>query len=136
MYLGLYLFFKKKKPEIILGINGLSLVCLLFFLLLASSIFDEASMSIWFNYFNNNLGMAKVSSLKVDISKISVVGGGLIGYFFYSLLVTLLDNFMANVVIFVVIIGCLYILFRKPAVVIYKKCKNSLRQTTLFIISS
>ena len=32
IYIGLFLFFKKKKPSIVLGINALSIIVLLFFL--------------------------------------------------------------------------------------------------------
>ena len=124
VYFGLYLFLKKKKPTIVLGIKGTAIIGLLFFLLIASSIFDEASMGKWFNYFSNNFDKIEVGMLKVDISKISIVGGGLIGYFFYTLFVTFLDNFMTNVVVFVVIFCCLYVLFKDAVIELYKKAKT------------
>lgn len=114
VYIGLYLFFKKKKPTIIFGINSLALLFLLFFLLIASSIFDEPSLSNWFSHFKNNIDLARTGAMRVDLTKISVAGGGLVGYGFYTLLTAILGQFVTHVCIVLVILGCLYILFKKP----------------------
>ena len=124
VYLGMYLFFKRKKPTIVLGLNGFAIILLLFFLLVASSIYDGAALSTWFDYFNNNFNEIAVSSFRVDITRISQVGGGLIGYFVYALMVSCLESFVANLVIFVIIFACLYILLKKPSIILYKKSKE------------
>lgn len=124
VYLGLYLFFKKKKPTIVLGINAFALILLLFFLLVASSIYKGAELSTWFNYFKNNFNEIAISGSRVDLARISNVGGGLIGYFVYSLLVSILEEFVANLIVFAIIMACMYILFKKPAIAAYKKIKD------------
>ena len=128
IYLGLYLFFKKKKPKVILGINGVAIILLLFFVLVASSIFDKASMSTWFYYFKGNFDRITISSLKVDLSKISMVGGGSVGYVSYALLVTLLGNFAAKITILFIVLGNLYILLKKPMIDFYKKSKEFIKK--------
>ena len=124
VYIGLYLFFKKKKPTVVLGVNALATIFLLYFLLIVSSIFDGASISNWYNHFITNFNQIETSVVRVDISKVSIVGGGLIGNFSYALLSVLLTSFVANVVSFIVIGGCFYILFRKPIVEVYKRTKK------------
>lgn len=124
IYLGLYLFFKKKKPGIVLGVNALAFILLLFFMLVASSIFDGASLSSWFSHFNENFKEITVSSVKIDRSKISLVGGGLVGYVSYTLLAILLSDFGARLVIFITIVSCLYILLKKPINVVFKKMSH------------
>ena len=123
-YIGLYLFFKKKKPSIVLGINALAVVVLLFFLLVASSIYEGASLSNWFNKFDNNFNSIVVSSFKVKLEKISIVGGGFIGYVFYALLVALLGSFASKITIYSVILGCIYILLKNPIKGVFKYGKK------------
>lgn len=124
VYLGMYLFFKRKKPTIVLGLNGFAVILLLFFLLVASSIYDGAALSTWFSHFSDNFKEISLSGSKVDITRINQVGGGLIGYFVYALMVSCLEAFVANLIIFVVIFACLYILLKKPSIILYKKAKE------------
>ena len=128
IYLGLFLFFKKKKPSIILGVNALALIFLLAFLLIASSEFDGASLNNWYAYFNDNFKDIVVSSFKVDVDKTYAVGGGLIGYGSYTLLVSLTGEFVAKVVILLVVLGCLYILLKKPVSIILSKVKEFIKK--------
>ena len=124
IYLGLFLFFKKKKPSIILGLNAVAAIFLLSFLLVASSKFDGASLNNWYSYFSDNFNEVVKSSFKVDLNKIDIVGGGLIGYGAYTLLVSLVGSFAAQVIILLVLLGCLYILLKKPIMVVYVKIKD------------
>lgn len=124
IYLGLYLFFKKKKPNIVLGLNGAAIVCLLVFLLIASSSFNGANLNNWHGHFKENFNAATASSLKINLSKLGIVGGGLFGYASYTLFVSLLGTFMTTIIVFLVIAGCLYILLKKPITILIKKIKT------------
>lgn len=128
IYIGLFLFLKKKKPNVVLGVNGVAIIFLLYFLLISSSIFENPSLNNWYSYFSNNFNEIIISSFKVDISKVDVAGGGLIGYGSYTLLVSLAGRFVSKVIIFLVIVGCMYILFKKPIVIIYKKIVNLIKK--------
>ncbi len=128
IYLGLYLFFKKKKPTIILGLNGVAVIFLILFLLIGASKFDGASLNNWFDHFQNNFDEVTVRAFKVDVRRIDVVGGGLVGYGGYILLVSLLGNFVAGLVIVLFILGCLYILFKKPISFVYKKVVSFIKK--------
>ena len=121
VYFGLYLFFKKKKPNITLGINGVAVIGLLYFLLIAASKFDNASLNNWYSYMSNNFNNATLSSFKINLKKLDITGGGLIGYGSYTLLVSLMGEFVSVVIIVLVILGCLYILLKKPIIFISKK---------------
>lgn len=124
MYFGAYLFFKRKKPKIVLGLNAVAVIFLLFFLLVAASVFDNASLSSWFDKFSDSFRSIEKSSFRIDRSKISVVGGGLVGYCSYTLLETLLTDFGALAVIYIVIASCSYVLLKKPCMFIYAKAKE------------
>lgn len=124
IYFGFYLFFKRKKPNIVLGINGVAVLCLLIFSLIASSSFDGANLNNWHEYFKDNFNDATLSSLKIDLSKLGIVGGGLFGYASYALLVSLLGPFMTSVAVFLIIAGCLYILLKKPVTKLIKVIKS------------
>lgn len=126
IYLGCFLFFKKRKPNIILGLNAIAVIFLLYFLLVASSIFDDASLSTWFNQFENNFKSIEQSSFRIDRSKISIIGGGLIGYGSYTLFATFLTDFVARLVIYIVLASCLYVLLKKPSIIVYGKIKDIL----------
>lgn len=121
VYFGLYLFFKKKKPSITLGINGVAVIGLLYFLLIAASKFDNASLNNWYSYMSNNFNNATLSSFKINLKKLDITGGGLIGYGSYTLLVSLMGEFVSVVIIILVILGCLYVLLKKPIMFISKK---------------
>lgn len=123
IYVGVYLFFKKKKPKVVLGLNGVAIIFLLFFLLVASSKFDGANLSSWFKYFSNNLNKVTISSFKVNLSKINLVGGGLVGYGAYTLLVSMVGTFVSEIIIVLIIVGCLYILLKKPIMEIIRRAK-------------
>lgn len=121
IYLGMYLFIKKKKPTFVIGINALACILFMFFILIAASKFDNASLSSWYTHFINNFEKAKTSKLAIDPSKIYLVGGGLVGYGMYTLLVSLMGEFVTIVVIILVLLGCFYILFKKPLIFIFNK---------------
>lgn len=121
VYFGLYLFFKKKKPNITLGLNGVAVIGLLYFLLVASSKFDNASLNSWYSYMSNNFKEATLSAFRINVSKLDITGGGLIGYGSYTLFVSLMGSFVTQVIIILVILGCLYVLLKKPAIFVYKK---------------
>ena len=135
IYLGLFLFFKKKKPSIVLGINALALLFFLSFLLIASSEFDGASLNNWYAYFSDHFDEIVVGSFKIDINKTYLAGGGLIGHGLYTLLVSLTGQFVANVVIFLVILGCLYILFKKPIIVVVSKVISLIKKRKDYFFS-
>lgn len=124
IYLGLYLFLKKKKPTIVLGIYGVSVVCLLVFMLIASSKFSGASLNNWQEHFNNSFESAQASSLRIDLNKLNLVGGGILGHAGYTLFASLLGGFVTNVVVFLVIVGCLYILLKNPVLLLVEKAKK------------
>lgn len=121
VYFGLYLFFKKKKPNITLGLNGVAVIGLLYFLLVASSKFDNASLNSWYSYMSNNFKEATLSAFRINVSKLDITGGGLIGYGSYTLFVSLMGSFVTQVIIILVILGCLYVLLKKPSIFVYKK---------------
>jgi len=121
IYFGLYLFFKKKKPSVVLGLNAVAVIFLLFFLLIASSKFDGANLNNWYSHFSSNFDEAVIRNFKINRDKIDIVGGGLIGYGAYTLLVSLLGSFVAQVVIILTIVGCLYILLKKPGIIVINK---------------
>ena len=124
IYLGLFLFFKKKKPSIILGINGVAVIFLLCFLLIESSKFDGASLNNWYSNFSDDFNDVVKSSFRINISNIDIVGGGLVGYGAYSFLVSFMGSFVTQVVVWLIIGAYLYILLKKPSIYLYKKIKK------------
>ena len=120
IYLGFYLFIKRKKPKFISTITTLSFVLLVAFLAIASSKYDGATLSNWYTYYSAAFDRCK-EGIHVNIDKINQVGGGVVGYSMYALLVTALGQFMSNVIIVVLVLSFAYLSFKKPLTYLYEK---------------
>ena len=120
IYLGFYLFIKRKKPKFISTLTTLSFVLLVAFLAIASSKYDGATLSNWYTYYSAAFDRCK-EGIHVNIERINQVGGGLVGYSMYALLVTALGQFMSNVLIVVLVLSFAYLSFKKPLSCLYEK---------------
>ena len=120
IYFGIYLFVKRKKPKFMSTLTTISFILLIGFLAIASSKYDGASLSNWYTYYKAAFERCK-EGVHINIDKINQVGGGVVGYSMYALLVTALGQFMSNVVIVVLVLSFAYLAFKKPLTYIYEK---------------
>jgi len=120
IYLGTYLFLKKKKPKSMSTLTLVSFVLLLSVLAIASSKYEGASLSNWYTYYKAAFERCS-EGVHINVSHINQVGGGIIGYSMYALLVTALGEFMSNVVIVILVFAFAYLAFKKPLIYMYNK---------------
>ena len=120
IYFGIYLFVKRKKPKFMSTLTMISFILLIGFLAIASSKYDGASLSNWYTYYHAAFERCK-NGIHINIDKINQVGGGVVGYSMYALLVSALGQFMSNVIIVVLVLSFAYLSFKKPLTYIYEK---------------
>lgn len=120
IYFGMYLFIKKKKPKFMSTLTTISFLLLIIFLSIASSKYEGANLSNWYTYYMAAFDRCK-EGVHVHISSINQVGGGLVGYSMYALLVNILGEFMSNVIIVILVLSFAYLAFKKPITIIYEK---------------
>ena len=139
MLLGMYIFIKKKKVEVKIGLKLLAgILVVLFGLVFASkdiSATATPSLSEVFSTYNNVFEYATVQKLKIDLSLVEYTGGGMIGYTLYSLMHTLLGSSGTNLCCIIILV-CSSMILAKPFIVgIYKFFKaiidNIKRITTM-----
>ena len=118
MLFGGYFFIKRKKPKMISNMNVLCFAFLIVFLSIASSKYDGANLDNCFTFYKAAFEKCHVG-LNVNILSIDQVGGGIIGYILYALLVSVLGEFMTSVVIVILVMSFAYFAFKNPATYIY-----------------
>ena len=128
MLLGMYIFIKKKKVEVKIGLKLLSaLLIVIFGLVFASKDISSTaapSLSEAFSTYNNVFEYATVSNLKIDLDLIEYTGGGIIGYLICTLMYTILGASGTNLFC-VIIILCSAMILSKPIIVgVYKFFKT------------
>ena len=120
IYLGGFLFIKRKKPKFVSTLTTISFVLLIGFLAIASSKYEGASLSNWYTYYKAAFDRCH-DGIHINVSDINQVGGGIVGYSMYALLVTALGEFMSNVIIVVLVLAFAYLAFKKPLTFLYEK---------------
>ncbi len=120
IYFGMFLFIKKKKPKFMSTLTTISFILLIVFLAIASSKYEGASLSNWYTYYRAAFDRCK-DGIHVTIAKTNQVGGGVVGYSMYALLVSVLGEFMSNVIIVILVLAFAYLAFKKPLIYIYEK---------------
>lgn len=120
IYFGTYLFLKRKKPKFVSTLTTISFILLVGFLAIASSKYEGASLSNWYTYYKAAFDRCS-EGIHISISNINQVGGGIVGYSMYALLVSTLGEFMSNVIIVVLVLAFAYLAFKKPIMIIYEK---------------
>lgn len=108
--LGIILFIKREIKPLKLGFTAWSGVIFVISLLVLSSENDFSLSSVFKNYRNLFSGVDR-GGLMVIVD--SVLGGGIIGYFFYSLVASLVGNIGVKIVFFVLLLVFGY-MFLKP----------------------
>lgn len=108
--LGIILFVKREIKPLKLGFTAWSGVIFVISLLVLSSENDFALSSVFKNY-RNLFSSVDRGGLMVIVD--SVLGGGIIGYFFYSLVASLVGNIGVKIVFFVLLLVFGY-MFLKP----------------------
>ena len=120
LFFGGYFFIKRNKPKMISNINVLCCALLIVFLAIASSKYSGATLDNCFTFYKSAFEKCHMG-IKIDLLSISQVGGGLIGYILYALLVSVLGEFMTNVVIVILVMSFAYFAFKNPLVYLYNK---------------
>lgn len=120
IYIGGFLFIKRKKPKFVSTLTTISFVLLVGFLAIASSKYEGASLSNWYTYYKAAFDRCS-EGIHISVSNINQVGGGIVGYSMYALLVTALGEFMSNVIIVVLVMAFAYLAFKKPLTFLYEK---------------
>ena len=118
--LGGYLFLKRKKPKFVSTLTTVSFLLLIGFLAIASSKYEGASLSNWYTYYNAAFQRCS-EGVYINLANLNQVGGGIIGYSMYALLVSTLGEFVSNVTIVVLVMALAYLTFKKPIFIIYEK---------------
>ncbi|MBR3890635.1 MAG: DNA translocase FtsK [Bacilli bacterium] len=123
LFFGGYFFIKRKKPKMISNMNVLCFGFLVVFLSIASSKYEGANLDNCFTFYKAAFEKCH-TGINVNILSIDQVGGGLIGYILYALIVSVLGEFMTSVAIVILVMSFSYFAFKNPAIHIYNALVN------------
>ena len=123
LFFGGYFFIKRKKPKMISNMNVLCFGFLVVFLAIASSKYEGANLDNCFTFYKAAFEKCH-AGININILSIDQVGGGLIGYILYALIVSVLGEFMTSVAIVILVMSFSYFAFKNPAIHIYNSLVN------------
>jgi len=118
IFFGSYFFITRKKPKMVTNLNVICFALFIVFLAIASSKYDGADIDNCFTFYKSAFSRCH-SGIHVDIALINQVGGGLIGYILYALIVTVLGEFMTSVVVVILVLSFGYFAFKRPVLYTY-----------------
>ena len=120
LFFGGYFFIRRKKPKMVSNFNVICFAFLLVFLAIASSKYDGATLDNCFTFYKAAFSKCH-EGLHVNVLQVNQVGGGLIGYIMYALLVSILGEFMTSVVIVILVLSFGFFAFKTPFKYLYEK---------------
>lgn len=122
MGIGVYLFFKRKLPSFKIGVVSLAFVLLIMFMLIASSE-NNLQLGEVLKEYNIRFNLVVGSSFNV-LPSFDSVGGGIIGFYAYSLLRNIAGDTGAKLITYLGVFSCLFLILRPFIYFIGKKIND------------
>lgn len=127
IFFGLYMVFKKKFFQIKINIRFLGVILIILSAIIGASLVSEnLTISNVFVRFQSQIEFATVSGsfYHIDISKVGLTGGGIIGFFLAALLNVTITNIGGVLLVAILFIIGVYLVFASPIAKLYKFIKK------------